>query len=144
MRNPPSQAIASTRAWGRASVYEMPGTQQAIRQIVRGWDPRALTPLRTRRHHRRRRDIPVATLRRYAPGLRLDGVAAGLRLLLELAPDADDYEVIAAAARRSVGVYGVRAHRARPPGPPALLLGYGNLSNTAIVEGVKRLASVRL
>ena len=32
----------------------------------------------------------------------------------------------------------------RPPGPPALLLGYGNLSNTAIVEGVKRLASGRL
>jgi hypothetical protein len=39
-------------------------------------------------------------------------------------------------------VYGVRAHRARHPGPPALLLGYGNLSNTAIVEGVKRLASL--
>src|SRR4029450_12613779 len=93
-RNPPSQAIAFTRAWGRASVYEMPGTQQAIRQIVRGWDPRALTQLRRSRSTR--------------------------------------------------SVYGVRAHRVRPPGPPALLLGYGNLSNTAIVEGVKSLASGRL
>ena len=97
---------------------------------------------RTRLHYRRRRDILVAALRRHAPGVRVHGVAAGVHLLVELDPDADEQGVVAAAARRSVRVYGVRAHRARSPGPPALLLGYGNLSNTAIIEGVKRLASV--
>jgi GntR family transcriptional regulator / MocR family aminotransferase len=97
---------------------------------------------RTRLHYRRRRDLLVAGLRRHAPGLRVHGVAAGLHLLVELDPDADEQGVIAAAAKLSVGVYGVRAHRARHSGPPSLLLGYGNLSNTAIVEGVKRLASV--
>jgi GntR family transcriptional regulator / MocR family aminotransferase len=97
---------------------------------------------RTRLHYRRRRDILVAALRRHAPTLRVHGVAAGLHLLVELDPDADERGVITAAAGLSVGVYGVRAHRARHPGPPALLLGYGNLSNTAIVEGVKRLASL--
>src|SRR5262249_47800478 len=88
---------------------------------------------RTRLHYRPRRDILVAALRRHAPGLRVHGVAAGLHLLVELDPDADERGVIAAAAGLSVGVYGVRAHRARYPGPPALLLGYGNVSNTAIV-----------
>ncbi|HEU4369532.1 MAG TPA: PLP-dependent aminotransferase family protein [Methylomirabilota bacterium] len=97
---------------------------------------------RTRLHYRRRRDILVAALRRHAPGLRLHGVAAGLHLLVELDPAMDERRVSQAAAKLSVGVYGVRAHRARHPGPPALLLGYGNLSNAAIVEGVKRLGSV--
>jgi GntR family transcriptional regulator / MocR family aminotransferase len=97
---------------------------------------------RTRLHYRRRRDILVAALRRHAPGLRVHGVAAGLHLFVELGPDADEQKIITAAAKLSVGVYGVRGHRARHPGPPALLLGYGNLSNTAIVEGVKRFASV--
>jgi len=97
---------------------------------------------RTRLHYRRRRDVLVAALRRHAPGLRVHGVAAGLHLLVELDPRADEQKIIEAAAKLSVAVYGVRAHRARQPGPPALLLGYGNLSNAAIVEGVKRLASV--
>jgi GntR family transcriptional regulator / MocR family aminotransferase len=97
---------------------------------------------RTRLHYRRRRDILVAALRRHAPGVRVHGVAAGLHLFVELDPQADEQQVITAAAGLSVGVYGVRAHRARNTGPPALLLGYGNLADTAIGEGVKRLASL--
>jgi GntR family transcriptional regulator/MocR family aminotransferase len=97
---------------------------------------------RTRRHSRRRRDALMAALRAHLPGLRVHGVAAGLHLLLELDSRADEKEIIAAAARLSVRVYGVRAHRAQHPGPPGLLLGYGALSHAAIAEGVKRLASV--
>jgi GntR family transcriptional regulator / MocR family aminotransferase len=92
--------------------------------------------------YRRRRDVLVAALRKLAPGLRVHGVAAGLHLLVELDPGADEQKVIDAAARLSVAVYGVHAHRAQHPGPPALLLGCGTLNHTAIVEGVKRLASV--
>ncbi len=65
-----------------------------------------------------------------------------MNILVELDPAMDEQRVIEAAANLSVGVYGVRGHRARHPGPPALLLGYGNLGNAAIVEGVKRLGSV--
>jgi GntR family transcriptional regulator/MocR family aminotransferase len=97
---------------------------------------------RMRLLYRRRRDVLVAALRKLAPGLRVHGVAAGLHLLVELDPGADEQKVIDAAARLSVAVYGVHAHRAQHPGPPALLLGYGTLNHTAIVEGVKRLASV--
>ena len=97
---------------------------------------------RTRLHYRRRRDVLIAALRRHAPGLRVHGVAAGLHLLVELHPEVDEQEVIEAAAKLSVGVYGLRPHRGRHRGPPALLLGYGSLSNAAITEGVRRLASV--
>lgn len=63
-------------------------------------------------------------------------------LLVELDPRMDEQRIVEAAAKLSVAVYGVHAHRARQLGPPALLLGYGDLSNAVIVEGVKRLASV--
>ena len=97
---------------------------------------------RTRLHYRRRRDVLIASLRRHLPALRIQGVAAGLHLMVELDPNADEKAVIAAAAKLSVRVYGVRVHRAHSPGPPALLLGYGDLSEAAIAEGVKRLAVV--
>jgi GntR family transcriptional regulator / MocR family aminotransferase len=97
---------------------------------------------RTRRHYRRRRDVLIASLHRHVPTLRIQGVAAGLHLMVELDPTANEKEVVAAAAKLSVRVYGVRAHRAHNPGPPALLLGYGNLSHAAIAEGVRRLAAV--
>lgn len=97
---------------------------------------------RTRLVYRRRRDVLVAALRKHAPGLQVHGIAAGLHLLVELDSRVDERKVIDAAAKLSVGVYAVRPHRAQHAGPPALLLGYGNLGDTAIVEGVKRLASV--
>jgi GntR family transcriptional regulator/MocR family aminotransferase len=97
---------------------------------------------RTRRLYSRRRDLLVATLADLAPRLRVQGVAAGIHLMIELAPRGDEQAIIDAAARASVRVYGVRAHRKQPGGPPALLLGYGALSDRAIVEGIKRLAAV--
>ena len=97
---------------------------------------------RTRLHYRRRRDLLIASLRRRLPALQIHGIAAGLHVMVELDPKADEDDVIAKAAKVSVGVYGVGVHRARRTGPPALLLGYGDVSDTAIIEGVKRLAFV--
>ena len=98
---------------------------------------------RTRLVYRRRRDALVAALGLHLPAVRIRGVAAGLHLMIELDRDADESAIVAAAASRSVAVYGVRVHRARPrAGPPALLLGYGAMSEAAIAEGVARLALV--
>ena len=93
--------------------------------------------------YRRRRDALVAALGIHLPAVRIRGVAAGLHLMIELDRDADESAIVAAAASSEVAVYGVRVHRARPQaGPPALLLGYGAMSETAIAEGVARLAAV--
>src|SRR5262245_45431106 len=98
---------------------------------------------RTRLRYRRRRERLVAAVGAHLPALRIEGVAAGLHLMVGLPPRADEAALVEAAATRSVRVYGVGPHRARPgAGPPALLLGYGGLSEAEIVVGVERLAAV--
>jgi GntR family transcriptional regulator/MocR family aminotransferase len=97
---------------------------------------------RTRLLYRRRRDALVAALRAHLPAARVHGVAAGLHLMLALDGGADEQAIVAEAARRSVGVYPVAVHRARPrAAPAALVLGYGAVRDADIDEGVRRLAA---
>jgi GntR family transcriptional regulator/MocR family aminotransferase len=92
--------------------------------------------------YRRRRDALITALDRSLPELRVHGVAAGLHVMVELCAGSDERAVIAAAALRSVAVYGVSAHRSRPrSGPPALVLGYGAMSERDIAAGIERLAA---
>ncbi len=95
---------------------------------------------RTRQIYRRRRDVLVTALRTHLPRLRLRGVAAGLHLMIELANDVDEQAVLAAAARRSIRVYGLSAYRARPlAAQPGLVVGYGGLPESSIREAVRHL-----
>jgi len=97
---------------------------------------------RTRAAHRRRRDALAAALAEHLPEARLHGVAAGLHAMVELPPGSDERAVVAAAARRGVRVEGVGVHRFdTAAGPPALLLGYGALTEQAIRRGVAELAA---
>jgi GntR family transcriptional regulator/MocR family aminotransferase len=96
---------------------------------------------RTRPVYRRRRDALVGALQTRFRGLPIQGVAAGLHFMVVLGADLDEEAVVAAAARRSVRVYGARAYRADPRlGPPALILGYGGLSESEMPESVRQLA----
>ncbi len=64
-----------------------------------------------------------------------------LHAVAELAPEADEAAVVAAARERSVGVYGMADHRfPGSSGPAALVLGYGGLGERAIEAGVRLLA----
>jgi len=96
---------------------------------------------RMRRMYRRRRNVLMAALRRHLPRLRVFGIAAGLHLMLELPAGADEREVSAAAAALSVGVNGTREYCARLKAPPALIVGYGSVRDSAIAEGIRRLAT---
>jgi len=72
----------------------------------------------------------------------IQGIAAGLHFMIELERGLDEETVVAAAARRSVRVYAARIYRANPrKGPPALLVGYGGIPESAIPEGVAQLAA---
>jgi GntR family transcriptional regulator / MocR family aminotransferase len=52
-------------------------------------------------------------------------------------------EVVAAAARRSIGVQGLRRYRfPGSTGPPGLVLGFGDLTESAIRRGVARIADL--
>jgi GntR family transcriptional regulator/MocR family aminotransferase len=97
---------------------------------------------RTREIYRRRRDALVAALRAHLPHVRLRGIAAGLHLMIELASDLDEPAVLAAAARRSIRVYGIGTYRARPvAAQPGLIVGYGGLPEGSIREAVRHLTA---
>lgn len=95
---------------------------------------------RTRREYRARRDELVAALDTLK-GCTVDGVAAGLHLLLRLPPGTDEDAVVARLAANRIRVNGLNAYRlTRRAGDPALVLGYGRLQRAAIAGTVAALA----
>jgi GntR family transcriptional regulator/MocR family aminotransferase len=77
------------------------------------------------------------------PALRIGGVAAGLHLMLDLPAGIDERAVIAEADAQSIRVFGAARYRARSrDGPPALVLGYGCVSDSLIRDGIEQLARV--
>jgi GntR family transcriptional regulator/MocR family aminotransferase len=96
---------------------------------------------RMRKIYAEKRDVLVAALDESAPDVPLSGLAAGFHAVARLAPGASEAAVVEAARARGVGIYGMSANRStKSPDPPQLVLGFGNLSQGAIVEGIIRLA----
>jgi GntR family transcriptional regulator / MocR family aminotransferase len=98
---------------------------------------------KARRRNRARRDALIAAVARHLPGARVSGVSAGLHALVRLEHPVAVGELMTRAAERSVGVYPLPLHMIEPPEQAdALVMGYANLSEPAIEEGVRRLAVV--
>ena len=94
-----------------------------------------------RRRYRSRRDALVRAVAEHLPGARVTGVAAGLHAIVRLASPVDGLELMQAAGRRSVGVYPLGYSYMHPkPIDDGLVLGYANLAEPAIEEGIRRLA----
>jgi GntR family transcriptional regulator / MocR family aminotransferase len=94
-----------------------------------------------RRAYRARRDTLVGALERRLPGSRVEGVAAGLHAVVRFAEPVEEVALVAAAAKRSVGVYPLGwAHVTPRSDGGAMVLGYATLPEPAIREGVRRLA----
>ncbi|MDA0182539.1 PLP-dependent aminotransferase family protein [Solirubrobacter phytolaccae] len=94
---------------------------------------------RTRREYRERRDELVAALQTL-DGCTVEGVAAGLHLLLRLPPGTDEDVVVARLAMNRIRVNGLNAYRLTPKDEPALVIGYGRLQRAAIPGTVAALA----
>lgn len=98
---------------------------------------------KARRRNRARRDALIAAVASHLPGACVSGVSAGLHALVRLEQPVAVGELMARAAERSVGVYPLPLHMIAPPEQAdALVMGYANLSEPAIEEGVRRLAAV--
>jgi GntR family transcriptional regulator/MocR family aminotransferase len=90
-----------------------------------------------------RRSVLVDALATHAPRVRVSGLSAGFHAVAHLPDGLDEPAVIAAAAARSVGLYGMSGHRSnRATTPPCLVLGFGNLGERAIAEGIATVADV--
>ena len=73
----------------------------------------------------------------------LDGELPGFHAVAQLPAGADEHAIVAAAHRRSVGLYAMSSYRMTArPAPPQLVLGFGNLTTDAIQEGIGEIADL--
>ncbi|MFF5712391.1 PLP-dependent aminotransferase family protein [Streptomyces sp. NPDC012756] len=92
---------------------------------------------RMRTTYSARRSALVAALAEHAPEAGVTGLAAGFHAVAHLAGPTDERALVAAARARSVGLYGMSACRTAPePEPVRLVLGFGNVGERAISEGI--------
>lgn len=106
--------------------------------ILRGELDRHVRRMRLR--YQRRREALLASLERWLPTVRASESGAGLFELIELPAGVDEALLLKAAAARGVGAEGLAWHRLNASGPPGVLLGFGNLAEPAIEQGVRLLA----
>jgi GntR family transcriptional regulator/MocR family aminotransferase len=98
---------------------------------------------KARRRNRDRRDALIAAVAREIPGARVSGISAGLHALVRLGREVDTAQLVSAASASSVGVYPLSTHLIEPrAATDALVLGYANLAEPAIAEGIRRLAGI--
>ncbi|MFI6097193.1 PLP-dependent aminotransferase family protein [Lentzea sp. NPDC051213] len=88
--------------------------------------------------HRRRRDRLRSEIAAALPGHRMTAIDAGLHLVLHL-NDRAAAAVVAAAARRDLRLVDLDEYRSAQ-GPPALVLGYGNLADSAVRGAARAVA----
>lgn len=105
---------------------------------------------RMREIYRSRRDVLAEAVEDAFGPDRLQGLAAGCHALLRLPAGVSESEVSAAAASLGVRVNGLGRYRLQPAGPtmsidavpPALVLGFGNVTESQIRRGIRVIADV--
>ena len=94
-----------------------------------------------RARQRLRRDAVLAALAQHLPGARVDGVAAGLHLLVMLPRTSCDVDLLEPLQAAGVWAHPLSWHRVRP-GPPGLVIGYAAHPPDRLYDAVTRLARV--
>jgi GntR family transcriptional regulator / MocR family aminotransferase len=98
---------------------------------------------RVRPIYRSRRDTALASIETSLPDAVPTGVAAGLHVYLRLPPSCDEVELVDAARDRGVLVEGASWNWSTPvAAPPALVIGYGAITEPAIRSGLAILGSL--
>jgi GntR family transcriptional regulator / MocR family aminotransferase len=92
---------------------------------------------RMRASYARRRATLVDALTEHAPQVELHGLAAGFHAVAHLPDSLSEPAVVSAAGARSIGLYGMSRYRSSGAiSPPQLVLGFGNLREGAIAQGI--------
>ncbi len=98
---------------------------------------------RVRRRNATRRKALVDSIRKYmGDRVEVTGDGAGAHVVLWPTGTATEASIIARAAARSVGVYGISPYFLKQPSRTGILLGYSRLGEAAIHEGIRRLSEV--
>ncbi len=115
-------------------------TQAAVADfIAEGHFERHLRHLR-RLYGQRRATLGAALTARLGEGVHFSPLAAGLHVMVFPEAGVDEARLVREAAARGVRVHPGAPYHLERPAPPSILLGFSGLSETEIVEGVRRLA----
>lgn len=103
---------------------------------------------RMRKLYRTKHDLVLELLKPLVQQeiLRIRGEHAGLHLVLELQKGITETTLLAEAEQQGICLYGIKKHYLPGAGsvPESILLGYSNLSETDITEGIRRLSLILL
>ncbi|WP_405658464.1 PLP-dependent aminotransferase family protein [Streptomyces sp. NBC_00079] len=98
---------------------------------------------RMRTTYATRRTALVSALAQHAPAVRLSGLAAGFHAVAHLPSGVEERGVVAEARGRGVGLYGMSACRSSGAESPAqLIMGFGDVTDRAIGEGIAAVADL--
>ncbi|WP_329064379.1 MocR-like pyridoxine biosynthesis transcription factor PdxR [Streptomyces sp. NBC_01429] len=139
----PERLVAEVAA-AKGEVDRVPGTPDQLTLaefIASGAYDRQVRAMRGR--YRRRRDQLAAALADAAPGIRVTGIAAGLHAVVQL-PPGTERPTLAAARDQGLALEGLSCfrHPSAPPGPDALVVGYGTPSDSAWAGALEALRRV--
>jgi GntR family transcriptional regulator/MocR family aminotransferase len=97
---------------------------------------------RARGVYRARRDRMLAALAKHLPELMVEGIAAGMHLVLRLPPGADDLAIAEDARRAGIRLPALSSFRIKPANSGGLVVGYGRLHESAVEPAIEALAKV--
>jgi GntR family transcriptional regulator/MocR family aminotransferase len=97
---------------------------------------------RARATYKRRRDRLLGALAKQLPELEVEGVAAGVHVLLRLPPGLSDRSIADAAGSAGIAVPPLSAFRIRPSDHGGLVIGYGRLHESAVGPATRALAKL--
>jgi GntR family transcriptional regulator / MocR family aminotransferase len=95
---------------------------------------------RARAVYQRRQGRLIAALAKHLPELKVEGIAAGLHLLLRTPLGVDDTAIARDAGRAGIYVPALSAFRIKPSNSGGLVIGYGRVHESAIEPAVQELA----
>ncbi|MGH3039447.1 MAG: PLP-dependent aminotransferase family protein, partial [Gaiellaceae bacterium] len=122
-------------------VCSPPIEQRTLARLIRSGDyDRHVRRART--VYRRRRDALSAALHDHLPELEVEGIAAGLHVLVRLEHGLDDEAVAARAERHGVRVVPLSRYAHSGYGGAGLVLGYGCIHEASIPLAIRSLAAV--
>jgi GntR family transcriptional regulator / MocR family aminotransferase len=139
---PASLVPAFTAAKWLSDLHSASLEQQTLAEfIANGMYERHLQRLR-RRNASRRATLLEAIARHLGDRVEVTGEGAGAQVVLWPRKKLSEKAVVAAAARKGVGIYGIAHCWLKQPSRPGFILGYARLSEQEIREGVRLLGSV--
>lgn len=114
--------------------------QLALASLIRtGMLEKHLRVMRAR--HRKRRDAAVDAVARHLPDCTVQGIAAGVQILVMLPEHVDDAAIARRAAERGIEIQPLSHHRIRP-GTPGLVIGYGAHTPERIERTIRTLGEI--